>query len=158
MVDQPEYGTNRTYFIDSIEFYPKVKLLNLDKISDFYLNQGRSASQIARHFGVSKTSVLTLLHRKGIRLGTGQGRLTNPKNYRHHVAPFGYGVRDGRLAVNRKELRVCRSIVILADKKGLKVSEIVRELEKLGFKNRAGNSKWDHKAVKKIYERWKDKL
>ena len=158
MVDQPECCTNYAYYVDYIEFYPKVKLLDIAKISDFYLKQGRSASQIARHFGVSKTSVLAHLHNAGIRLESGKGRLTNPKNYRHSTPPYGYGVRDGKLVTNRLELRVCRTIVKLIDRQKLTVSQVFRELEKLGVKNRTGNTRWDHKAVKKIYERWKGKI
>ena len=42
-------------------------------------------------------------------------RMTNPKNYRASVVPYGYRKVDGQLVTNKKEMRICRLVVQLVD-------------------------------------------
>ncbi len=158
MVDQPEYGTNTSYLVDFIKITTNPKLLEPQEIRDLYLNKGLSAGQLASHFGVSKSFVLARLHSMGIREGLNAGRSTNPENYRCHVAPYGYQVRDGKLVTNKAELRICRLVVELMARQGLSAYLTARELERRGIKNRAGGKTWDRKTLNRIYERWKEKL
>jgi IS30 family transposase len=158
MVQYPEYGTNTCYLSDFIEICLKINLLNSAQIRDLYLEKGLSASQIASHFNVSKGAIISRLKRLKINRGIQSGQLTNPNNYRHHVVPYGYSVRDKRLVLNKAEQRICRLVVELIDRREKNHSEVARELSSRNFKNRAGSTKWDSKTVFNIYKRWKGKL
>ena len=85
-------------------------------------------------------------------------RNSNPKNYRCPVAAYGYQVEDGKLILNKRELRICKAVVELILRQGETYTDVARELGRRGFKNRAGSQTWNSKTVFNIYKRWKDKL
>ena len=122
-----------------------------------YLNDGLSAKQIAEAIGISKTVVLDRLHAEGIRMKTGKDRVNNPDNYRLHTAPYGWKVKDGKLAPNKAELKICRRVVTLV-RQGLSYNAVAKELTKLGLRGRSGKAHWDHSTVISIYKRWNEKL
>ena len=158
MVDHSWYGTNSSYYIDIIEFSPKPYVVQSSKLLYFYQKKGLSAKQVADELGVSKSFVLERLHELGIRSRSGQNRMMNPENYRHHNPPFGYQVKNGKLLPYKPELKVCRLIVQMIRDKGYGFRETARELEKRGLKNRKGQKKWGHYVVTQIFNRWKEKL
>jgi transposase len=158
MVDQPEYGTNTPYLTDFIKICLSAKLLNNEEIRVLYVEEGLSAAQIARRFGVAKSLVLARLHAMGIREGVDAGRSTNPENYRCRVAPYGYSIQAGKLVPSKSELRICRAVVDLIQRSGLSANAVAKELARRGYKNRAGRAAWDHSTVRSIFGRWKDKL
>lgn len=158
MVDQPEYGANTGYLVDSINITFNVKLLNFDEIKDLFLDKGLSATQLAKKYGVSKTVILEGLHKIGVKVGGGGERMTNPQNYRCKNPPYGFLVKDGKLVPNKREMKVCRLIVELMGRQGLSSTAAARELETKRFKTRGGSENWDHSAVRRIFERWQGKL
>ena len=158
MVDQPEYGTNTSYLIDFVQITYSAKLLNSEEIRKFYVNDGLSAAQIARHFGVAKSVILARLHDQGIRMGVSAGRSTNPENYRCRVPPYGYSLKAGKLIPSKPELRIARLIVELVARQGKSANWTAQELGRRGYKNRAGRTTWDHSTIRSIFKRWKDKL
>ena len=158
MAGQAEYGTNTCYLADFIEICLSPKLLNQAKIRDLYVRDGKSPAQIAAHFGVSRSTITDRLNAQGVRLEFGEGRSSNPDNYRHVRPPYGYAVKDGKLVLSKSEQRVCKVIVERIKRQNQNYNEVARELVKRGVKNRAGRTKWDGKAVAKIFKRWKDKL
>jgi len=158
MVDQPECGTNNGYVVDTIPFRQTRKPPISDEIRDLSLISGKSASQLARHFGVSKSTIIKARQAAGVKFESTVGRSTNPQNYRCKTPPYGYRVFDGKLVLNNRELKLCRTIVALYARRGLTTTGVSQELTKRGFRNRAGKTAWDHKIVKIIYKRWKDKI
>jgi len=158
MVDQPEYGTNTSYLVDFIPICLSAKLLDNEQIREFYVQKGQSAAQIAQHFSVAKSVILARLHGMGIREGIGSGRSTNPENYRCRVAPYGYAVKNGKLVPNKAELRICRQVVNLIQRRGLSANAVAKKLSRQGLKSRSGRAHWDHSTVISIFNRWKDKL
>jgi len=84
--------------------------------------------------------------------------MTNPNNYRHYNAPYGYRVKNGQLVLNPKDLKVCRIVVDFMDRKQRPARETARELIRRGLKNRRGEIKWGHLVVQQIFRRWKGKL
>jgi transposase-like protein len=158
LVDQPESWTNYSYFIDIIQIRLAPKLLNFDEIRRLYLNEGQSAAEIARRYGTVKSVILSILHRMGVRLGSGARALNDPQNYRAKNPPYGYKVEGKKLIINKSELRVCHTIVEMIGRRSFSITKTSKELVRKNFKNRAGNALWDHKTVKTIYERWKDKI
>ena len=88
----------------------------------------------------------------------GNGRSSNPENYRHPAASYGYAVKNGNIVLNKAEQRVCKLVVQLIKRQNQNYCAVARELSKRGLKNRAGQTKWDGNAVSKIFKRWKDKL
>lgn len=158
MVEQPECGTNTSYLVDFIQFTYSAKHLSLEEIHDFYLNRGLSSAQIARHFEVAKSVIISRLHDLGIQEGQSACRSNNPENYRLRVAPYGYTVRDGRLVPSKAEMKLCRLVIELITRQGLSANAAAKELGKRGYKNRSGNTKWDHSTIQSIFNRWKDKL
>ncbi len=118
---------------------------------------GRSTSQIADEIGASKTWVIETLQRYEIEIPK-TGRMTNPDNYRHHTPPFGMKVRGGKLIPEPKQQKVCKEIVNLRNIEGLSFNAIAKELREKMRPNASGTHYWDHKGVKKIFDRWKDKF
>ena len=124
-----------------------------------YLREDLSASQISDKLGISKTAVLDRLHTLGIRNVASIGeRMTNPKNYRASVAPYGYRIADGQLVANKKEVRISRLIVQLINEQELSLMGAARELMQRNIKNRNGNVWWDHSMVRGIFKRWNGKV
>ncbi len=158
MVDQPEYGKNQAYLVDFIKLTFNIKLLDFAEIRKFFVENGLSSVQIARKYGVSKTVILSCLHQMGVRVQTPAGRSNNPENYRLKVPPYGYRIHDGRLVLNKPELKICRLVVELIARKGFSGAATARELGAKGYKNRNKSTKWDHSTVRNIFERWKNKL
>lgn len=158
MVDQAEVGKNTIYLIDFIKINLHPKFLNFKEISTLYTEKGLSAAQIARQFDVSKSVIVGLLNRGGIRPVKGSFDVSNPKNYRCRSAPYGFQIRDGKLIPSKKEMKLCRLVVELMKRKGLSANATAKELGNRGYKNRSGNQKWDHSTIIGIFNRWKDKL
>jgi hypothetical protein len=123
-----------------------------------YEREGKSPAQIAAHFGVSRSTITARLNAQDVRLEMGDRRSGNPDNYRHPSAPYGQAVKSGKLVLNKSEQRVCKLIVERIKRQSQNYNDVARELSKRGIKNRAGRSKWDGKAIAKIFNRWKDKL
>lgn len=158
LVDQPEYGTNQPYLIDFIKLTLNPKLINPFEIRHLFLEKGLSSVQIARKFNVSKSKILSILHKLDVRVETQAGRINNSENYRVRNPPYGYRIQDGRLVLNKSELRVCRLVVELIARRNFTWSATARELAAKGYKNRNKSTKWDHSTIRNIFERWKNKL
>jgi len=123
-----------------------------------YREKGLSAQQIAQLLGIAKSTALTRLHAFGIHSDCTSRRVTNPDNYRAPVPPYGYRVQDGKLVVDRSEIRACRLVVNLIGEKKLSANATAKELERRGIKNRNGLVKWGHYSVRRIFDRWNGKL
>ncbi len=158
MVQQPEYGTNHSYYIDFIQICLAVKFIHNYEIRELYQEQGLTINQIASRFKVSRSVIECRLRELRTQQSIPANKLNDPQNYRCRVAPYGYSVESGKLVPNRLEVKVCRLVVQLVQRQGKSHSEAARELERLGYKNRSGNSAWDSKTIFNILKRWKDKL
>lgn len=157
MVDQPEYGTNTCYLIDMIQINVNSRTLDIDQITELFVKQRLSASQIGHRFGVAKSVILKLLNGAGVRIGK-VGRSTDPKNYRNNSPPYGYSIRGGKLVPNKAEMKICRMVVELRGRRGYSTTQVAKELERLGYRNRKGNLVWNTATVLNIFERWNGKL
>lgn len=157
LVDQPECGTNTCYLIDFIKINVNSKTLNLEEIKELFVQKRLSASQIGRRFGVAKSIILKLLNEAGVRIGK-VGRSTDPKNYRNNSPPYGYMIRDRKLVLNKAEMKICRMVVELRSRRGYSTTQVAKELERLGYKNRKGNTVWNTATVLNIFERWNGKI
>ena len=158
MVDQPEIGTNTSYLIDFIQITPFCKQARNDRIRQLHSQSGLSTNQIAQKLGVSKTSVIESLHDMGIRSGSSGGPRTNPDNYRCPTPPYGYRVKDSRLVVYKPELKICRLVVHLIGHEKYSATKTAKELTSRHIKNKQGTLYWDHKIVKRIFDRWNGKI
>ncbi len=157
MVDQPEYGTNHPYYFDIIEFHVSPKLLKSSEIRSLYLEKGFSSAEIAKKYGVSKTFILSVLHKMNIRKNAIQRPPDIGTAYLSRNPPIGFEVRNGRLQICKAEQRMCRHVV-KSMRSGATASQTARDLVRIGYKNRSGKVSWSHKSVKLIFERWKDKI
>ena len=82
--------------------------MSLAKITSLYLQEGFSVQQIADKIGVSKTTILNRLHSLDIRK---KNRImTNPKNYRMPIAPYGFQRVNNQLVPLKKEIKICRIV------------------------------------------------
>jgi len=108
-------------------------------------------SLVAEQYGASKTFVLSVLHKSGLKEVTKIGRSTHPQNYRNNSPPYGYTVRIGHLVTYKPELRICRIVVELRGRRNLSTTEVALELEKRGFKNRNGNKVWNTNTILKYF-------
>ena len=158
MVQQSEYGTNCTYYVDFIELCLDIKLLNSEEIGKLFLEKKLSTNQIASRFKVSRFVIMSRLRDLGININETKSVPTNPDNYRCTTPPYGFQVRDGKLLPNRLEMKICRLVVELIQRDGQNHSEVARELARRGLKSRTRKAKWDSKTVFNIFKRWKDKL
>lgn len=158
MVDQAVYGTNSTHLLDFIKVYFKPQLINPAEIKQLYLKEGLSASQIANQYGVSKGAIVGWINRLKIGPKSSKGRMTNPNNFRHHNPPYGFMVKDNKLVLNNREIKVCRLVVGHMGRKRCGARETARMLVQQKIKNRRGEIKWGHLVVQQIFKRWKDKI
>lgn len=157
-MDQPEYGTNTSYVADFIEICLSAKLSDKAEIRKLYVEKGLSAAQIATALGLAKSFVLARLHAFGIRTVDAPKRYTESTNFRCPVPPFGYSVKNYKLVPSQAEMRICRLVVELIDRKGSSFRSVAAELSKRGIKNRSGSLSWGHATIQSIYKRWKGKL
>ena len=158
LVDQSERGTNQTYLIDIIEISLNAKLLNNDQIRYSYTEKMLTASQIAQKLGVARSVITSRLNDMGLSGEEGKTRAANPENYRYRMTPYGYKVQQGRLVLNKTEIKICREVLKLHNNGNMSANAIARELQKKGFINRSGGSRWDHSTVISIIKRWLGKL
>ncbi len=158
LVDQPKTWKNRCKLSDSFDFNFSLKLIGAQVWRDLYQNQGLSMAQIAQKFNAPKSSIMDILHSHGLKGGASKARKMRADNYRA-TPPYGYKVLAGKLKVNPKELKSCRTIVSLAREKGLSWSAIAGELNRLKVPTRKAKSgAWYPNVVKIIFERWNGKL
>ncbi len=157
LVDQPEYGTNRPYVVDIIPFRPTVKLIKPEEIKTLYLKDRLSTAEIATRVGASKTFVISVLHKLGIRKRANSLPANASDNYRTQPAPYGYEIRSRQLQLSKKEQKICKLIVHLI-RSGQNLTQVANDLSKRGIKTRMGKLHWHHYTVKSIYDRWKDRL
>jgi len=157
MVDQPEYGTNHPYYIDIISFRPSVKHVKTEEIKVFYLQEGLSSAAIAERLGVSKTFVISALHKLKIRKGFDSRPANASENYRTQPPPYGYELKNNRMQLSKTEQKICKLVVHLT-RSGLKATQVAAELSRKGLRTRKGQTNWTHKTIRLIYDRWKDKL
>jgi hypothetical protein len=150
----------RTYHIhltETIHFQSFSKALDKAQIAEFHTKHTLSTSQIADKLGCSKTFVITTLKRLKL-LRPMKGSQSVPTNYRRAIAPYGFRIIDGRLASNPSEMKICRLIVDLVDRRGLTCVQAAQVLEAKGLKGRNGLVKWHNYTVSRIFARWKGKL
>lgn len=157
-MDQVEYGANHIYLSDFIKMSYSGKLLNPEEIKRLYVKERLSAAQIAARFGVAKSVIIKWTDQLKVAPGTKVGSKTNPNNYRHHNPPYGYKVQDGKLVLNKAELKICRLVVELIGRRKFGIRETARELMKQEFKNRRGEINWSHFVVQQIFNRWNNKV
>jgi hypothetical protein len=158
LVDQAEICTSFAYLIDFIEITPLLKKTRNAQIARLYRDSGLSSNQIAEKLSISKGSVIDGLHAEGIKPGVGNSRQSNPENCRLSTPPYGYRVRNGRLVIDKSELRVCRLAVHLIRDQKLSFNAAANELRARQIKNKMGTFYWDHKTVKRIFSRWNGKI
>lgn len=156
-LERTGYSTHTTYLIDRIQFQSFSKALDKAKIAELHTKNGLSAAQIAKQLGCSKTLIITTLKRLGV-LQKKCGAQTRGKNYRNATPPYGFLVVDGKLASHPAEMKICRLIVDLVERRGLTCVEAARALEAKGLKGRNGLVKWHNYTVSRIFARWKGKL
>lgn len=156
MVNLADKATNTPILLDFIYFSVKPFQKKFNFYLSLYLEEGLSAAQIADQIGCSKSTVLARLWKHGIR--NFRTHQTHPKNYRQPQPPYGYAVREGKLVINRRELKVCRLVVNLREREKKTFSEIARELAEKKIKNRRGEISWQHVTVANIFKRWRGKL
>ena len=162
MVERPEQWTKRHKYSYSFDFQFR-SLYRLTPhnhykatLTKLYHDDGLSAKQIADQFDVSKTVIIERLKELGISKGK-TGRMNNPENYRAKDPPYGWKKKDGKLVLNKSEIKICRRVVLLLQD-GRSYTSVAKTLTSEGFKNRVGRVNWDHKTVANIFKRWKDKL
>lgn len=158
MVDHSEMWTNQTYLIDFIPISISLRHISKGQIRRLYVEKNLSASQIAERYGVSKTFVLSVLHKSGLTEISKVGRSTHPQNYRNNSPPYGYTVRNGHLVTYNPELKICRIVVELRGRRNLSTTQVALELEKRGFKNRKGSKVWNTNTILNIFNRWNGKI
>ena len=145
-----------SYYIDIIEYSLFPTKISLEKITSLYLQEGLSVQQIADKIGVSKTTILNRLHSLDIRK---KNRImTNLKNYRMPIAPYGFQRVNNQLVPLKKEIKICRMVVSLINNEKLSYSATARKLGEEGIKNRRGNVSWSNSVITSIYKRWNLKL
>lgn len=149
---------NHADLIDFIPITISPKLISKGQIRRFYVEKKLSASQIAERYGVSKTFVLSILHKSRLTEITKVGRSTHPQNYRNNSPPYGYKVQNGHLVTYKPELKICRTVVELRGRKKLSTIQVARELERRGYKNRKGNVVWNTNTILSIFKRWNGKI
>jgi hypothetical protein len=132
------------------------KSVNFEVQMEEWVQDGLSLKQIADRLGTSKTWVVEKLQNIGVEIPK-VGRMTNPDNYRHHIPPFGFQNKNGRLIPYRKQQHTCRLVVRGKKVEAMSFNAIAKILINEGHLNGKGGLYWDHKAVKRIYENWKDK-
>ena len=157
MVDRAEYRTHTSYLTEIIQFQAFSKALNKSQIADLHTKDALSAAQIAERLGCSKTFVITTLKRLKV-LRPMKGSQSVPTNYRRAIAPYGFRLVDGKLAPERTEMKICRLIVDLIDRRGLTCVQAAQVLEGRGLKGRNGRPVWHNTTVSRIHARWKGKL
>jgi hypothetical protein len=157
MVDRSERRTHHIYLTEIIQFQAFSKALDKAQIARLHTKDALSSAQIARRLGCSKTFVITTLKRLKL-LRPMKESQSNPKNYRRAIAPYGFRIVDGKLAPSRPEMKVCRLIVDLMDRRGLTSVQAAQFLEGRGLKGRNGRPSWHNTTVSRIYARWKGKL
>jgi hypothetical protein len=157
MVERPESRTHTPSIVEYIEFLMPARGIDPSQICSFYVEKRLSTAQVAMHFGCSKTFVITALKRRGLLRPMAQA-LTNPNNFRHAIAPYGYRVAAGTLLPHNAELKVCRMIVDLIDRREMSQCQAAQYLMKKGIKGRNGRTNWHNNTVGRIYTRWKGKL
>ena len=145
-----------SYYIDIIEYSLFPTKISLERITSLYLQEGLSVQQIADKIGVSKTTILNRLHSLDIRK---KNRImTNPKNYKMPIAPYGFQRVNNQLVPLKKEIKICRRVVSLINNEKLSYSATARRLEEEGIKNRGGKASWGNSVITSIYKRWNLKL
>ena len=154
---QPECRKKTPYYIDTIKLSSPFNDVDLPLLKQLYIKNGFSTRQMAKRFGVSKSFIIGRLHCLGIKRKPGQ-KQNDPKDYRHAQSPYGYKIKNNCLVLNKEELKICRLIVSLIDKKQWSASKVARELTLRGTEKRSKDKTWNHPTVIKIYNRWKDKL
>lgn len=157
-MDQFGRGTNRPYLVDFVPVCFSPQLINSAEIRHFYEKEGLSVSQIAERYGVVKSVILRRLRQMGVETEKGYLRQSNPNNYRRAKPPYGYLVKNGKLVLNKSELKVCRLVVEMMGRQDKGARETARELMNRGFKNRQGDVSWGHLVVQQILKRWNGKI
>ena len=157
MVDQSECSTNRLYPTETIRFRVSTKALDRGLLTSLYVEKRFSTKQIAEQLGCSKAFVIITLKRAGLLRRKGEA-MTLPDNYRCHQPPYGHKVVGGKLVLHPGEIKVCRHIIDLIDRRGLNYLKTGQRLVQEGVKNRRGTFVWHNYTVRRIYDRWKDKL
>ena len=124
-----------------------------------YLKRGLSAAQVAERLGISKTAVLEKLHSLGIQGDASVGeRMTNPKNYRASVVPYGYRKVDGQLVTNKKEMRICRLVVSACRWRGAVIAWNRQRVDVTQYQKLQRQRMGDHSMVRGILKRWHGKI
>jgi IS30 family transposase len=127
--------------------------INSGEIRHFYEKEGLSIKQIAEQYGVVKSVILRRLRQMGVDTQQGHLRTMNPNNYRKAKAPYGYKIKNGKLILNKSEVKACRVVAEMMGRQNKSARETARELMKRGFKNRQGDISWGHLVVQKIFKR-----
>lgn len=146
---RPQFNTPKTLSL------PR-NAVNIESQMKEWVEDGLSLKQIGDKLGASKTWVIENLQKLGVEVPRA-GRMTNPENYRHHMPPFGFQKRGGKLVPCQKQQRTCKFVVKSKKLEALSFNAIAKLLIKEAHLNGKGGLYWDHKAVKKIYENWKNK-
>ena len=156
-MDHAECRTHTPTLVEIIEFQAPARSLDPAQIASLYTDKELTTSQVAKQLGCSKSYVVTSLKRRGLLRHKSISKI-NPNNYRSSMAPYGYRVVAGRLAPHAAEMKICRLVVELMDRRGMNQIQVVEHLSKKGFKNRGGKTTWHNQTVSRIYTRWKGKL
>ena len=116
-----------------------------------YDRQHLSAREIARHLGVSHSTVLAALASVGLNGHNGNGKHHNGHRKIKGQIPFGFVAVDNRLVKSPEEQQVIRLVRQLR-RNGLSLRKIADELN-LRLIPTKNNGLWQANTVKKILDR-----
>jgi hypothetical protein len=143
------------YLVDFIPLVFSARRIDPGKLRDLYVKRGLSSARIGDQVGLSKQAVLSRLRNEGIRETRGRGRDSN--SFRYPFPPYGQRVTDGRLTIDRKEMKVVRLVIELRDRKSWGWAEIISCLNERGYRSRTGLL-WNRVRVKRLHKYWSGKL
>jgi hypothetical protein len=148
-VDQLQVCPNYSKLPDSFSFTPIKKFhepSDVEKIKNFYINDGLTSREISAKMGICKTTVLKRLKELAVS--------TQPKSHRGKP-PFGFSYHAGNLVINTAEAKICSEISKLRSKaKPTSYREIAKLFQLKQLKRRSGSTKWDHDSIRKIFNYW----
>ena len=155
MVSRLGHQTNSTYISDFIARIVLPKKQTPADFSEKYLKNSFSVKQMAEEIGVAKSTALRRLREAGV--PTIKGRGTSPDNYRYKNPPFGFKLKEGRLAPNPKEMRIARLVVELRERQKQTWEVISKALNEKNYRTRTG-AQWTLHGARFVYTKWVGKL
>ena len=111
-----------------------------------FLTEGLTATQIAREFSSSKTTIKAYLRRYNIKRKIPCGK------HQQNLA-LGERMVKGRVRPHKGELKILESILAMHQKEGLSPTSIARVLNVMKIPTKRQGKKWDHSVIIHILRR-----